>query len=84
MGDRNSGARSLNLTKERLRVLVGKLFDYFRLNYHLGKLRIFKDTVCRFCEESDETPTSSISIARFDELKVCNIERDRLADPPPV
>lgn len=47
----------VNLTKKRLTIRVGISTGHCRLNYHLGKLGMSMDTVCRFCEESDEAFT---------------------------
>lgn len=32
-----------------------RITHHCKLNYHLGKLGVFADTVCRFCDESNET-----------------------------
>lgn len=45
----------LNLNKKNLRIIAGILIDHFRLNYHLGKLGIAVEAVCRLCAECDDT-----------------------------
>lgn len=41
----------IKITKKSLGVIVGILTGHGRVNYHVGKLRISMDAVCKFCEE---------------------------------
>lgn len=41
----------IKITKKSLGVIVGILTGHGRVNYHVGKLRISVDAVCKFCEE---------------------------------
>jgi ribonuclease HI len=45
----------LGLSKQNLRILTGFLTGHCTLRYHLGKLGLSDQTICRLCLEEDET-----------------------------
>lgn len=47
----------VNVAKRNLRITVGILTGHYQVNYHLGKLAISTENVCKFCKGSNETST---------------------------